>query len=224
MSSRRKLSPISIFLSYSSKDKRFAQSVKDIFLEFGFAVFLAPEDISPASDWVQTILENLDDCDVFVAIVTKSYHGSNWTDQESGYAVARQKTILPICRVVDPYGFLARIQGYKKKRGTSDAELVEEALSGLLNKPPLRNRIRESLIAALRHSRSYPQSIMISRVLLKLSPFSGRQMSLIMKHAISQSQVRNSIEASKYLSRLVRRNQTKLDPELHAKFRKTLNV
>ena len=171
MSSNRKLKPIRMFLSYSSNDKRFARRIKEALSAFGFAVFLAPEDISPASEWVKTIIKNLDESDVFVALVTKKYHGSKWTDQECGYAIAKQKLILPICVAINPYGFMASIQGYKKKRGISDPALVEQALAGLSDKASLRNRFRETLIAALRHSGSYSQSIAISKLLSKLSPF-----------------------------------------------------
>jgi hypothetical protein len=121
-----------------------------------------------------------------------------------------------------PYGFLASIQAHKKKRGITDPQLVEQALNGLLANKQMRNRFRETFISALRHADSSFQAAAITKLLLRLSPFSRRQMGLIMKNSIAQNQVAGSAEATKSLKALMKRNQAKLDHNLLTRFREKL--
>lgn len=147
-------------------------------------------------------------------ITNKNFHASFWTDQECGYAFSRGKVILPICTRKDPYGFLNGVQAHKRKPGHSLGEVVASALSGLSSHNQLRNRLRELLITSLRTSESYDQSIAVSKMLLTLSPFSKRQMNMIVKNSLSQGQVQGSTEAMKHIRQLIRRNHPRGDKSL----------
>jgi len=88
--------PIQIFLSYSHKSKKLAHELEEGLESFEFSVFLAHEDISPSKPWRKEIRKNLRDCQVFVPILTKGFEESDWTDQETGIALARKKKIIPL--------------------------------------------------------------------------------------------------------------------------------
>jgi hypothetical protein len=51
--------------------------------------------------------------DALLALLTEKFHESNWTDQEIGAAIGRQKLIIPLRKGIDPYGFIGKYQGIK---------------------------------------------------------------------------------------------------------------
>ncbi len=83
--------PIRVFLSYSHKSKKLAHELKEGLESFEFSAFLAHEDISPSASWRKEIRKSLRDCRVFIPILTKSFVESDWTDQETGIALALKK-------------------------------------------------------------------------------------------------------------------------------------
>ena len=101
-----------IFISYSHRDKRIAGAIKNVFNHYGIEAFLAHEDIQVGKEWRDTILSNLKQFDVFVAILSKNFLESEWTNQEVGFAICKGTTIIPIS--IDgtpPSGFLEIFQG-----------------------------------------------------------------------------------------------------------------
>lgn len=108
------------FLSYSTKDKTLAGSVKEELVQAGIDVFLAHEDIEPSEEWIKIIQQNLDNCDAFLILLTDNFKSSSWTDQESGQAYLNDKLIIPIKVSLNPYGFLGKIQAVTLDREEID--------------------------------------------------------------------------------------------------------
>ncbi|MDP2885981.1 MAG: TIR domain-containing protein [Ignavibacteria bacterium] len=224
MSSSRAPQPFRAFLSYSSKDKKFAGRIKALLEVYNVDAFLAHEDISPAADWQQTILKELNRCNVFMPLITKqNFHDSYWTDQECGFALARNKVILPISSRI-PYGFLEKFQAHKRKPGKKETDLIEDVLAGLARRKPMGNRFLASVISALRASSSTDQSIALSKFLLRSLPFSTAQMNTILRNSLAQPQVLGSSKAVKLLRQLVRRNPKKAEKVLVNRFNKKVTL
>src|SRR5208337_5374577 len=99
-----------VFLSYHHNARKFAGSLKSCLTGLGVDVFLAHEDVEPSTVWQEEILRRLRRCDVFIPLLTKSYHTSYWTDQECGIALALKKHILAVKFTNDPYGFIGKFQ------------------------------------------------------------------------------------------------------------------
>src|SRR5262249_47275885 len=93
---------------------------------YGIAAFLAHEDIQPSEEWQDEISHRLHACEVFFPLLTDSFKSSDWTDQETGIAVALNKIIVPLKATLDPYGFIARYQAQS---------LEAEEVNGSLNLP-----------------------------------------------------------------------------------------
>ena len=87
---------LEVFLSYSHKDKEKAALVKNLLQILGLEAFMAHEDIKPTAEWENFITQKLKQCSVFVPILTKNFHESGWTDQESGAAIIRDMEIIPV--------------------------------------------------------------------------------------------------------------------------------
>lgn len=103
--------PLRAFISYSTKDKHLAGQIHKVLENKGIKPFLAHENIEGSEEWMATILGELDQCHIFVALLTENYRKSEWADHEAGYADARGIRLFPLIVDGDPHGFLGRIQG-----------------------------------------------------------------------------------------------------------------
>jgi len=153
-----------IFLSYSIQDKVQAGQIKNKLEKYGMDVFLAHEDIQPSAEWVDTILTQLKDCDLFIPILTDNFDNSDWTDQETGIAFAHKKSILPIKMKNDPHGFISRYQAL------SIDENIESTIKHLINvlASKYSNLFRDALIKKFGESESYPDTKQNMELLLLL--------------------------------------------------------
>ena len=66
--------------------------------------FVAHQDIHPTLEWQVEIERALRNMDAFIAIHTKGFSGSIWTQQEIGFAVARDVKIISLKMGEDPTG------------------------------------------------------------------------------------------------------------------------
>ncbi len=210
--------PLRAFLSYSSKDKKFAGSIKGLLEIYNVDAFLAHEDISPAADWQQTILKSLNRCSLFIPLITKqNFHDSLWTDQECGIALARGKVILPIVSRI-PYGFLEKFQAYRRKPGRKEADLIEDVLVGFARRKSIGARYLTSVISALRTSNSLEQSVALLKLLHRSMPLSASQMNTILRNSAAQQHVTGSAKAVRVLRQIVKKNPKKPMKVLTNKF------
>ena len=99
-----------IFLSHKAEVKKQIQTLKEGLEKYGVEAFVAHSDIDPGTEWQEDILEALESMDAFVPVLTKGFNDSKWTDQEVGYAIAREIQIVPLRMGMDPYGFMGKIQ------------------------------------------------------------------------------------------------------------------
>lgn len=106
---------VRVFLSYSTKDKELAGRIKRTLEEVGedlsVTVFLAHEDLKVSEQWRERIVAELQECHVFIPLITGKFKGSDWTNQETGIALAGGKKIVPLMCPKKPFGFLEAFQG-----------------------------------------------------------------------------------------------------------------
>ena len=111
---------IKTFISYAATDenKEIVGKLKKRLDEFGLNVFAAHDDIGGGRQWVDKIIEEIRECDLFLALITKEYHERGFTEQELGMAIYAGKPI--ICITVDnisPKGFAETLYQYVPLRG-----------------------------------------------------------------------------------------------------------
>jgi hypothetical protein len=97
-------------LSHKTEVKRETAELKEQLCRFGISCFVAHQDISPTIAWQDEIENALASMDGFVALMTPSFHDSNWTDQEVGFAFASGVPIIAVRMGKDPYGFIGKFQ------------------------------------------------------------------------------------------------------------------
>ena len=90
--------PYKVFISYSTRDIRIAELIKNI-LENNFPsvkVFLAEYSIKSGEPLSDKIFNAIKDCDLFILLWSKNSKNSDWVKSEIGAAKGCEKPILPI--------------------------------------------------------------------------------------------------------------------------------
>ena len=84
-----------VFISHSSKDKEIADKVC-LFLEAnGVACWIAPRDVTPGRNYGAAIVDAIDECGVFVLILTGESNKSGQVTREVERAAASNDVIIP---------------------------------------------------------------------------------------------------------------------------------
>ncbi len=114
-----------LFISHSHKNKDVASFIKMELHDFGIDVFVAHEDISPTEEWQKVILKKLKQCTGILLLLTEDFKESDWTDQETGFALALDKIVIPIKSPLTPYGFVSKYQALPWRRDEDVNKLIE---------------------------------------------------------------------------------------------------
>lgn len=90
-----------VFLAFSFKDIEFAEELERILQKSSIRTWMATREIKPGDDWQLKVKENLQVCDYFLALVSKSSNESYWTQWEFQMAIQNEKSfnkpqVIPI--------------------------------------------------------------------------------------------------------------------------------
>ena len=119
-----------LFISHISKDKDKATRLKHCLTPFAISGFVAHEDIHPTLEWQNEIERALSTMDAFVAIHTRGFSASFWTQQEVGFAVGRGVKIISFKFDEDPTGFISKHQALPRRQ--RKAEEIAGEIASLL--------------------------------------------------------------------------------------------
>jgi hypothetical protein len=85
-----------VFISYSSHDKKLAETVRDKLTERGVECWMAPDSISPGSDYATDIPVAIRDCDAMIVLLSAHSQESTWVPKEVNQAFTLKKLIIPL--------------------------------------------------------------------------------------------------------------------------------
>ena len=106
---------VRIFISHRDSYKKEAHALGERLNNFGFSCFVAHDTIEPMLHWKSVIEDALNTMDGMICFLTKDYYESTWTNQEIGFALARNVPIFQYCHEkVDPQGFRMDIQAIRQ--------------------------------------------------------------------------------------------------------------
>jgi hypothetical protein len=83
-----------IFISYSSQDKLTVDAIVEALENASLKCWIAPRDITPGRKYAEAILDALDECKVFLVVLTESSNASPQVEMEVDRAASRNKTIV----------------------------------------------------------------------------------------------------------------------------------
>lgn len=119
-----------LFISHISKDKLIATRLKECLVPYEIAGFVAHEDIHPTLAWQDEIERALQTMDALIAVHTRGFSASIWTQQEIGYALGRGTKVISFKMGEDPTGFIGKHQALPRRNRT--AEQIAEEIDKLL--------------------------------------------------------------------------------------------
>lgn len=206
------------FLSYSHKDKRIAGKLKEVLSQYGFDVFLAHDDLSPSDEWQRTIIRRLRKCHVFLALLTKNFPESEWTDQEAGIAVVLGKVVIPLKFDINPYGFISKYQALKVTRKITP-DSCWKIVRTLANHRRLGDSVKQGVISLFGQSSSFEEATHNAKLLSELAPFSEEQLNQVLRGGINNQNIHGSWKARPYIDQLMSRAKGKISQGLVARYR-----
>lgn len=131
-----------LFISHISKDKQTATRLKAALSIYSISGFVAHEDILPTLIWREEIERALQTMDAFLAVHTRGFSASNWTQQEVGFALGKGIKVISFKYGEDPTGFIGAQQALPRLDRT--AEQIAKEINSLLGKDPrTRGRLNE---------------------------------------------------------------------------------
>jgi formylglycine-generating enzyme required for sulfatase activity len=149
-----------IFISYSRKDKVYAQRLAEDIRRHGFDVWI-DERIDYGDRWWRTIVEAINDCAAFVVVMSPHAEKSEWVESELLLAKKRRKLIFPLLLEGEEFALLITTQFVDVRDGSLPeedfyadlAEVIQPTnSSGIWVTPP---KVATSLPKKLRQDRFF---------------------------------------------------------------------
>ena len=85
----------SVFISYSSKDERYIKKMTQMLEKMGITYWIAPDMIPAGSNYAREIPSAIQNCDIFLLVLSKASQQSIWEEKEIDSAIYYRKTIVP---------------------------------------------------------------------------------------------------------------------------------
>lgn len=89
-----------------------------------------------------------------IALLHPDFHKSNWTDQETGFAMGRGVPVYAVKFGQDPYGFIARFQAFNGNNKTA-AQIGTEIFEAFLKSKQTQKRMGDVLVGLFAESWSF---------------------------------------------------------------------
>lgn len=191
------------FLSYQTADKAVAGRLKSILAGEGITAFLAHEDIAVSDEWRLKILEQINQADMFICLLSKDYFNSPWCVQESGIAAYR-KDIAVIPLSLDgsiPQGF---ISGYQSVKIDPDKITIRDLIPAFLKHDfSVGIKLLIEVVAKSRGFRSAEENF--QQILPYLPNMTDDQIKTLLECSAENSQIHHaSLCAREYLPPLLK--------------------
>ncbi len=173
-----------LFLCHKTEVKKETAKLKDRLRLFGISCFVAHEDIHPTQAWQDEIENALASMDGFVALMTESFHDSDWTDQEVGFAFARGVPIIAVRFDMNPYGFIGKFQAL-----SGDWETCRKDIVTILIK---NDRMFTAYVQALRNCPDWDSGNILAKVLPDIEELSSQQIDALVAAYNETDELRGS--------------------------------
>jgi formylglycine-generating enzyme required for sulfatase activity len=83
--------PRKVFVSHAHEDQEFAHQLADDLQKRGWRAWIAPDSIRPGEPWGQAINRGLEECGIFVLLLTPYTTSSRWVSDEAYAAMELEK-------------------------------------------------------------------------------------------------------------------------------------
>jgi nucleoside 2-deoxyribosyltransferase len=146
-----------LFLSHLATFSAYAADLQANLIDYGISAFVAHNDIEPTAEWQTQIETALATCDVLIALLNSGFQGSNWTDQEVGFAMGRGVPTFAVRLGERPYGFISRFQAFDGIKKPTPA-LAREIFDAFRKNKQTQQKMARAAIALFEDSGSFAQA------------------------------------------------------------------
>ena len=198
---------VRVFFSHLAAKRDMVGAVSRSLSIFGVQAFVAHDDIQPSKEWQGVIEAALASCDAMVVFLHGGFDTSRWCDQEVGWAMGRNRPVVPLAFDLNPYGFMGKYQA-RTCAGQTPPAIADAIMEWLVTMPSLHGRLATSLSQAFAGSRSYDSTRRIAAMLSKMQTFSDDDLDRITEAATKNGQVFDcgidGMDGPKWVRRFVR--------------------
>ncbi|TRO90536.1 toll/interleukin-1 receptor domain-containing protein [Glycocaulis profundi] len=148
-----------LFISHRDGDKELANTIASLLDPVGVSSFVAHDAIKPMREWQKEILNGLLTMEVMLVLLTDEFHESVWTNQEVGFALARNIPIVILkTGKVDPRGFISNKQAIKIPYEAVESE-IHRLKQIIIKEVGHESRVKASLIDSFIGSANYSDAM-----------------------------------------------------------------
>lgn len=212
-----KVPSIDVFLSYHTNQKVISKTIKEKLEEIGFQVFMAPDDIHGGSKFLSVMYDKIKSCQIFLALISKDYPTSEYSDHEVGIALGFEKPVLPIC--IDgqiPYGFL-REYHCVCSADMNIEQKIQEIADTIMTLTDTGKEYMDLLIHNLENAGSFVDANHWAKKLSKYSVFTSEHIARIADARLNNSQIYGSFMACPVIDEILAKQKASLSIEIRTK-------
>jgi len=205
---------IDIFVSHSNLEKSIATDLKQKLQDTNMRVFLAHDDIDGGDDWMKELYEKINECDVFIVLLSNNYRQANFCDQETGVAYSMNKPMIPLSMDdTKPYGFMSKYQSTNLLSPISEDKIVE--IKNLVYAHTKQGQdIIDNLIDQLSKATSFVNANALAKLVFTFTKFSKPQINKIAAAYCDNYELRGGWTSDRFIRELVKENLKKIEPEI----------
>lgn len=202
---------VRVFLSHSSKHKRFAGQVASELDQMGICGFVAHDSMKVDRIWQDQIEIALRTMQALVVLLHDEVNRSAWCQQEIGWALGSETPIYLLRIGADPSGFVGRTQ-YPQVVTANAKDAANLILSWLADQVHFKDPLIDGLITALGNSESFIESMQITARIIQLPSLSEEQWLRLDAAVVDNDQVHSSGGASRTLQPFYRKHKRRWPP------------
>jgi TIR domain len=143
-----------LFITHLADHADVAANLQYFLSKYHISAFVAHKDIAPTREWMDEIELALGTADGLVALLHPGFKESNWTDQETGFALGRGLLVITVRFGQDPYGFLGKAQAIQGE-GKQQLVLAEEIFRLLARHKQTQKALAYALLRGFEESATF---------------------------------------------------------------------
>ncbi|MGV8949451.1 MAG: toll/interleukin-1 receptor domain-containing protein [Candidatus Paracaedibacter sp.] len=170
-----------VFLSHLAQDKEEVSELQKQLEVFGVSCFVAHLNIRPTKEWQEELETALFSMDALIAILTRDFQKSNWTDQEIGIALGRKVPVIPLKIPKNPYGFIGKIQAIPYLWDAPATKIIKYLMK--------YDKMVDAYLSAVHHCPNFESGLKLAEILPFLENLSDKQIEILISAFNQNSQV-----------------------------------
>lgn len=162
---------VRLFCSHLVTEKEAVMVLLRSLERYGMTGFVAHRDITPSVTWRESIEAHLDECDALLAFVHDGFYVSEWTTQEVGWALGRNRPVISLAygEKLDLQGFMGARQAISVGEQPTD-QLAKQIYGSLRKDERIGRTFGPALFRRLVDARSYYDTMTAARELVTRYP------------------------------------------------------